>query len=298
MNKIEYRQQREVKMAVIFCDTDCELWHTTAKELGVEVIKMPYSVEIEEYYYDLGEKTDIADFFSQMEKGAKVSTAGLNEQTYIDYFEPYFKKGEDILYIAFSSKMSSTFLHMDNAVQKLSKKYPNVKFVKFDTLNISLGAGILVYLGAKYFKEHNQDIEKTCEYLTSIRDKVEVLFVVNDLKYLARGGRISKAKATIANIMNVKPILTVNKEGEIDVATKVNGSKKAFKYLVNKVIEEYSTTEDAPIFLVDTISNNMVDKLEEEILQSIKAKVVKQPIGPVIGAHCGPGTFGIIYIKK
>ena len=285
-------------MAVIFCDTDCELWHTTAKELGVEVIKMPYNVEIEEYYYDLGEKTDIADFFSQMEKGAKVSTAGLNEQTYIDYFEPYFKKGEDILYIAFSSKMSSTFLHMDNAVQKLSKKYPDVKFVKFDTLNISLGAGILVYLGARYFNEHNQNIEKTCEYLASIRDKVEVLFVVNDLKYLARGGRISKSKATIANIMNVKPILTVNKEGEIDVATKVNGSKKAFKYLVSKATEEYSSKEDAPIFLVDTISNNMVDKLEEEILQSIKAKVVKQPIGPVIGAHCGPGTFGIIYIKQ
>lgn len=285
-------------MAVIFCDTDCELWHTTAKELGVEVIKMPYSVEIEEYYYDLGEKTDIADFFNQMEKGAKVSTAGLNEQTYIDYFEPYFKKGEDILYIAFSSKMSSTFLHMDNAVLKLSEKYPDVKFIKFDTLNISLGAGMLVYLGAKYFKEHGEDVEKTCEYLASIRDKVEVLFVVNDLKYLARGGRISKAKATIANIMNVKPILTVNQEGEIDVATKVNGSKKAFKYLVSKVAENYSTEHNAPIFLVDTISNNMVDQLDDAILKEVKAEIVKQPIGPVIGAHCGPGTFGVIYMKK
>lgn len=285
-------------MAVVFCDTDCELWHTTAKELGVEIIKMPYSVETEEYYYDLGEKTDIAVFFKQMEDGAKVSTAGLNEGTYIDYFEPYFQKGEDILYIAFSSKMSSTFLHMENAVAKLSEKYPKVKFKRFDTLSISLGAGMLVYLGVKYFNENGKDIDKTCEYLTRMRDKVEVLFVVNDLKYLARGGRISKAKATIANIMNVKPILTVNKDGEIDVATKVNGSKKAFKYLVNNVIDNIDESTNAPIFLVDTISNKMVDALESEISKDVKSKIVKQPIGPVIGAHCGPGTFGVIYLKK
>ena len=96
-------------MAVFFCDTDCELWYTTAKELGVKVIPMPYTVDGEERLYDLGENTDIKAFFDRMRAGAAVSTAGLNPQTYIDIFEPYFKAGEEVLYVAFSSRMSNTY---------------------------------------------------------------------------------------------------------------------------------------------------------------------------------------------
>lgn len=286
-------------MSVLFCDTDCELWYTSADELGVEVIKMPYIVDGEEYLYDLGREIDITDFFSKMKKGSKVVTAGLNESAYIEYFEPYFKKGEDILYIAFSSKMSSTFIHMDHAVEMLHEKYPNVKFKRFDTLNICLGAGILVYLGAKYFNSHNCDIDKTYEYLESIRDKVSILFVVDDLIYLFRGGRISKAKATIANVMHIKPILTVNKDGEIDIETKVNGSKKAYRYILNKVLETYANIDDAPIYIVDADNAEVGDALEKDVKENIKgASIVRQPIGPVIGAHCGPGTYGVIFMHK
>jgi len=286
-------------MSVLFCDTDCELWHTAVEELGVQVIKMPYIIDGEEYLYDLGEETDFIDFFDKMKKGSKVMTAGLNESAYIEYFEPYFKKGEDILYIAFSSKMSSTFIHMDHAISVLHEKYPNVKFRRFDTLNISLGAGVLVYLGAKFFNAHNCDIDKTYEYLEKIRDKVSILFVVDDLIYLSRGGRISKAKATIANVMHIKPILTVNKDGEIDIETKVNGSKKAYRYILNKVLETYINIDGAPIYIVDADNAEIGNALENDINENIKGvSIVRQPIGPVIGAHCGPGTYGIIFMHK
>ena len=90
-------------MAVIFCDTDCELWYTRAEELDLKVIRMPYIIDGEEKLADLGESGDTAEFFAKMKSGASASTAGLNQQIYYDIFEPYFKAGEDILYIAFSS---------------------------------------------------------------------------------------------------------------------------------------------------------------------------------------------------
>lgn len=188
-------------MAVFFCDTDCELWYTTAKELGVKVIPMPYTVDGEERLYDLGENTDIKAFFDRMRAGAAVSTAGLNPQTYIDIFEPYFKAGEEVLYVAFSSRMSNTFSYLDTAIAELKAKYPDAKYRRYDTLNISMGAGIMVYLAAKFFNAHGGDVDATCAYLDTLVQNVAVLFVVDDLKYLARGGRLSPAKAKIGNVL-------------------------------------------------------------------------------------------------
>ena len=148
-------------MAVFFCDTDCELWYTTAKELGVKVIPMPYTVDGEERLYDLGENTDLKAFFDRMRAGAAVSTAGLNPQTYIDIFEPYFKAGEEVLYVAFSSRMSNTFSYLDTAIAELKAKYPDAKYRRYDTLNISMGAGIMVYLAAKFFNAHGGGVGGT-----------------------------------------------------------------------------------------------------------------------------------------
>ena len=210
-------------MAAIFCDTDCELWYTHARELNLEVIRMPYTIDGEEKLCDLGEETDSHDFYTKMRNGASASTAGLNQQIYYDTFEPFFKRGEDILYIAFSSKLSGTFEYLDLAIAELKKQYPNVKFRKFDTLNICMGAGLLVYMAGKYCREHGDDIDATYAYLERNVSKVGIYFVVDDMKYLARGGRISPAKAKIGNLMNIKPVLTVE-DGKLTYTTDyING---------------------------------------------------------------------------
>ncbi len=283
-------------MAVLFCDTDCELWYTTANELGLKVIGMPYTVNGVEKIYDLGEDTDIEAFFNEMKAGATVTTSGLNVDTYIDIFEPYFAKGEDILYIAFSSKMSGTFGPMQKAVDELSVKYPGVRFRKFDTLNICLGAGLLVYLGAKFFNQNGGDIDKTYAYLETILDKVGIYFVVEDLKYLARGGRLSSSSALFGNLMQVKPILRVDDEGMISVYSKQQGSKKAMAFMFQEFKKKYNPFDNAPVFIVG--ANN--DKAVAEFSAMVKEfapnqEVMIQPIGPVIGAHCGPGTYGVIF---
>lgn len=285
-------------MAVIFCDTDCELWYTRANELNLQVIRMPYVIDGEEKLADLGESEDAAEFYAKMRAGASASTAGLNQQIYYDIFEPYFKAGEDILYIAFSSQLSGTFAYLDLAIKELNDKYPGVKFRKFDTLNICVGAGILVYLGAKYCREHGDDIDAAYDYLQSIVGKVGIYFVVDDMKYLARGGRISPAKAKIGNLLNIKPVLTVI-DGKLDVCNKANGTKKAYKYMLEMFTEKHNAEMDAPVIVVDAdnrvVSDEFVEKLKE-IEPSID--VWQQPVGPVIGAHAGPGTLGVIFMAK
>lgn len=286
-------------MAVFFCDTDCELWYTTAKELGVKVIPMPYTVDGEERLYDLGENTDIKAFFDRMRAGAAVSTAGLNPQTYIDIFEPYFKAGEEVLYVAFSSRMSNTFSYLDTAIAELKAKYPNAKYRRYDTLNISMGAGIMVYLAAKFFNAHGGDVDATCAYLDTLVQNVAVLFVVDDLKYLARGGRLSPAKAKIGNVLQLKPVLYVNKEGEIDVLTKQNGFKKAMSFIVSEFARKYRHVEGAPVVIVGADCDGYVAELRSRIEpEAGGAEIIVQPVGPVIGAHCGPGTYGIIFTAE
>ena len=286
-------------MAVFFCDTDCELWYTTAKALGVKVIPMPYTVDGEERLYDLGENTDIKAFFDRMRAGAAVSTAGLNPQTYIDIFEPYFKAGEEVLYVAFSSRMSNTFSYLDTAIAELKAKYPDAKYRRYDTLNISMGAGIMVYLAAKFFNAHGGDVDATCAYLDTLVQNVAVLFVVDDLKYLARGGRLSPAKAKIGNVLQLKPVLYVNKEGEIDVLTKQNGFKKAMSFIVSEFARKYRPVEGAPVVIVGADCDGYVAELRSRIEpEAGGAEIIVQPVGPVIGAHCGPGTYGIIFTAE
>lgn len=286
-------------MSVLFCDTDCELWYTTARELGVKVIPMPYTVDGEERLYDLGENTDLNAFFKRMREGASVSTAGLNPETYIELFEPYFAAGEDILYVAFSSKMSNTFSYLKIAIDELSAKYPGVRYRRFDTLNISMGAGLMVYMAAKFFNANGGDIDATYDYLETLVQNVAVLFAVDDLKYLARGGRLSPAKAAIGNVLQLKPVLYVNREGEIDVLTKQKGFKKAMSYIVSSFEQKFRPVEGAPVVIVGAACDDYVAELRSRIEPLAQGtEIIVQPVGPVIGAHCGPGTYGIIFTAE
>lgn len=195
--------------------------------------------------------------------------------------------------------MSNTFSYLDTAIAELKAKYPDAKYRRYDTLNISMGAGIMVYLAAKFFNAHGGDVDATCAYLDTLVQNVAVLFVVDDLKYLARGGRLSPAKAKIGNVLQLKPVLYVNKEGEIDVLTKQSGFKKAMSFIVSEFARKYRPVEGAPVVIVGADCDGYVAELRSRIEpEAGGAEIIVQPVGPVIGAHCGPGTYGIIFTAE
>lgn len=285
-------------MYQLFCDSNCELWHTTVKDLGLNVIRMPYIIDNQEHYYDMGEKTDFKAFFEKMRNGAMPKTAGLNEYAYIEYFEPILARGEDIYYITFSHQMSGTFSAMKNAINALKEKYPEREIRFKDSKLISLGSGFVTYYGALKHKE-GATMDELDAYLDDLIEHVSIYFVVNDLTYLHRGGRVSGISRVVGNLLNIKPILCFNEEGKIININKVKGLKKALSTMLDYMKHKGSDVDKYKIYVLEADCKDDANRFIENIKAIYpNADVCLQPVGPVIGAHCGPGTIGLVFHSK
>lgn len=282
-------------MSVLIIDADGELWFTRQEELGVDYIKMPFSYGGKEYDYDLGKDTDFRAFYDAVRKGEVPKTMALNPEDYIRILTPYFEKGEDVLYVSFSHAMSGTFDHLNTALTTLYEKYPDRKCTVFDTKGISLGAGIQMEYAAE-LKNAGASDEEIIAKLTEFRDRIAVYFVVDDLMHLKRGGRLSGVAAFAGTLLSLKPILTLDEHGGLKVFEKITGKKKALRKMADRVINELTGT-DFPVYIVDADCPEEGDALKEMILEKRpEAKIIRQIVGPVIGAHCGPGTIGVIFV--
>lgn len=282
-------------MSVLIIDADGELWFKRQEELGVDYIKMPFSYGGKEYYYDLGKETDFRAFYDAVRKGDVPKTMALNPEEYIDIIEPYFARGEDVLYVSFSHAMSGTFDHLETALKTLSEKYPQRTCRVFDTKGISLVAGLQMEYAAE-LKNGGASDEEIIEKLTALRDRVAVYFVVDDLMHLKRGGRLSGIAAFAGTLLSLKPILTHDARGGLKVYEKIAGKRKALRKMADKVIAELTGTE-FPVYIIDADCPEEGDSLRDMILEKRpEAKIVRQIVGPVIGAHCGPGTVGVIFV--
>lgn len=285
-------------MSVFFTDTDCEMLYTDAEALGMHIIGMPYTIKNKEYVYDYGKNTNIKQFYDDMRNGEIATTAALNSQDYINYFEPIFANGEDILYVHFSSELSGTFNYMQTALNILKEKYPERKVTCFDTGNICVGAGIQAIEACKLHNSGASD-EEVIKFLTEFKDKIGIYFYVDSLQYLKRGGRISAASAVVGTMFNIKPILSVTKEGKLEKLLTVKGTKKAVDFMFKKFMEEYNDDDKYEVFVLDADNKTVGDELAEKVRTSGKKVQLRRLfVGPVIGAHAGPGTVGIIFVKK
>lgn len=282
-------------MSVLLCDSNCELWYTTLKELGVEFIPMPYFIDGKEYFYDLGEKTDFKSFYGKVRGGAIPNTMALNPENYKDILTPYFERGEDVLYVSFSHAMSGTFLQLDAALAELKEKFPDRVCRVFNTNSISLGAGLQVLAAARKKKEGATDGE-IVEFLKEFTNKVALYFVVDDLMHLKRGGRLKAAAAVAGTLLGIKPILTTDASGGLGVCEKTVGRKKSVNALADKVVRRLSDAS-YPVYVIDADCAEEGERLASLIrAKRPDAEIVRQTVGPVIGAHCGPGTLGVIFV--
>lgn len=283
-------------MSKFFCDSNCELWFTRFDALNATCIQMPYTVDGEEKFYDLGRNTDSRGFFDKMRGGANVKTQALNENDYIEYFEPVVASGEDILYVHFSREMSGTFNSMEKAVAALKEKYPERKITAVDTMNISMGAGIVVYYAAKMHNDGATD-EEVVEFVKTFREKVKVYFTVDDLKYLKRGGRLSAFKAMMGTIFSIKPVIsTIN--GKLENILNVKGRKKALHTLVD-YLDSDKVDLNYPIVILNGDTDDDVSLTVDMICEKHPdADIWEQLIGPVVGCHCGPDTIGMIFVAS
>lgn len=285
-------------MRTFFIDTDSELPYSYVKELGLELIKMPYTLDGKEYYDDAGEHTNQKDFFAALREGKMSKTSALNTQIYLDIFEPHFANGEEMFYLTFGHEMSATFQFMDVAVKELSEKYPNASFRSFDSRNISMGCGIQCYYAGKMFKE-GKSFDEIIAFLEKFSNETATYFAVDDLDHLRRGGRLSGVAAFAGKLIGIKPILQVNDEGKIVKYATVKGSKKVISFFVDLMKEFACDLDKYDVFILHGDVEEQGNALKAAVEQQFpEAKVHLIMVGPVIGTHCGPGTLGIIFHGK
>ncbi|MBQ8504704.1 MAG: DegV family protein [Clostridia bacterium] len=281
--------------SVLLIDADGELWYTRQEELGVECISMPYTYNDNEYYYDLGKNTDLKKFYQAIRDGAIPKTMALNPQEYYEIIEKHYAAGNDVLYVSFSHAMSGTFNHLNTALNMLAEKYPDRKTTVFNTNSISLGAGIQMEYAAE-LKNKGASDEEILAFLKEFTNRSVVYFVVDDLMHLKRGGRLSGFAAFAGTLLSLKPILTIDAEGKLGVLEKVAGKKKAIRSIADKVNKTLTGLEYR-VYVLDADCPADGDMLADLIKQAHPdANIIRQTIGPVIGAHCGPGTVGTVFI--
>lgn len=284
---------------ILMTDSDSDIPFSYVTEHNIPVVQMPYMVDGREYLDDLGQTIDHKTYFDMMRNGATPTTAAQNEAYYLEFFEPYLAEGHDILFIAFSSKMSATINALRAAKDELLEKYTERKFRVVDTLSISAPQTILV-MKAKEMQEAGKSLDEVGDWVEANKLRAQAWLTVDDLKYLQRGGRIKPLAAALGTMLGLKPILTESRDGLIVSVDKVRGRRTAVAAIVKRALDNIEVPEEACPIIVHADDAATAGEIARQLKEKEPriGEVLIHQLGPVIGAHCGPGTVALCFLGK
>ena len=281
----------------IFTDSSCDLSPELLKEWGVEFSSLTFRFDGDDKEY-IGMDMPTKEFYDKMREGGIAKTAAVNTEVFKEAFEGALSQGYDVLYIAFSSGLSTTYNSGRIAALELSEKYPDRKVIAVDTLSASAGFGLIVY-SAVQKKNNGASIEEVRDYVTSIVPNLCHWFTVDDLVYLKRGGRISPAVAFVGSVLGIKPVLHMDDAGHLVNVTKVRGRRNAVSTLADKFGELALEKATDEIFISHADCMQDAEYLAGLLKDRYGATVkLITDVGPVIGAHSGPGTLALFFFGK
>lgn len=282
---------------ILISDSSTDLTPELMKESNIEILPLTFMVDGKSYLNYLDEREmPIKEFYSLLRGGKVVTTGQVNVKNFLDVFEKYLKSGLDILYIAFSSGLSGTYNSATIAAAELSEKYPERKIIVVDSLSASMGEGLLVYLAAQKAK-NGASIDEVAKWVEDNKLNLCHWFTVDDLLFLKRGGRVSSAAALMGTALGIKPVMHVDNEGHLIPMSKVRGRRKSLDALVAKMEESAINPKEQVVFISHGDCLEDAEYLAKQIKSKLKVKDIKiNTIGPVIGAHSGPGTMALFFL--
>ena len=282
---------------VILTDSSADLSAQMAAELEVEVLPLSFTME-DKTYYNWPDNRDIdpADFYARLRGGAMAITAAVNVADYTEAIEPFLKEGKDVLVLAFSSGLSATCNSAKIAAGELMEQYPGRTVAVVDTLCASLGQGLLVWYAAR-LRQQGKSLEEVQAWTEEHKLNLCHWFTVDDLMFLKRGGRVSAATAVLGTMLAIKPVMHVDNEGHLIKVGTARGRNASLKALVDHMEESVLDLKDQVIF----ISHGDCLADAQKVADDVKARfgvetVVINYVGPVIGAHSGPGTVALFFL--
>lgn len=277
----------------IFTDSACDLSAEVLRLWGVKFCSLSFMFDGESRSYENYE-LPAPVFYQFMRDGKTAQTSAINPDSFSHAFERELKKGRDILYLGFSSALSTTCNSARIAAEELTEQYPDRKILVVDTLGASAGQGLLVYLTVQQ-KRAGASIEEAARFAEENKQRVCQWFTTDTLTYLKRGGRVSSASAVFGNMLDIRPLMHVDEEGKLTNTAKLRGRKATIRALADKAIQ--SAEEGCPIFISHADCEEDAIALAHMIrdARGLKPEIITD-VGPVIGAHAGPGTLALFFV--
>lgn len=282
---------------VIFTDSACDISAAVLESWGARFCSLQFKFDGDDTLYSNND-LDADVFYARMRAGGVAKTSAINSETFRIAFEAALKEGKDVLYIGFSSALSATYTAGRIAAEELREAYPERRLLSVDSLSGSAGEGLLVYLAVKE-KEKGKSIEEVAAFAEQMRTKICHVVTVNDLVYLKRGGRISPTVAFVGNALGLKPMIYVTEEGKLETFAKARGRKKAMATMVERYGALAEDAANGTVFISHAACADEARALADTLKATYGVSVaLVTDIGPVIGAHVGPGGLVLLFVGK
>ena len=284
----------------IFTDSCCDLPYQFVESNSdiLSVISIPVQINGEEYLDDLGKTLPHEKFYGYLREQIMPTTAQINSFMFANEFRKELEKGNDVLYLCFSSGLSGTYNSSRIAVEELREEFPQRYIETIDTLSASVGLGVII-LKSLNMARSGHTIEEIAKWVEENKLKTNHWFGVDNLTFLKNGGRISETKAFVGNVLNLKPTLTINQEGKLLPHTNCRGRKKSISFLSQKVVENLIDSSEPQIIVGH--GNNLEDALKlKTILEETydSSNIMVTELSMTIASHVGPDMLAVAFIGK
>lgn len=283
-----------MEKTIISVESTCDLSAEKIREYGLALVNMEYSVNGETHKMGDGAFT-MHEFYEKMRGGAITKTSQVNVFDAKEHLGKLLKEGFDVIHLSFSSSLSGTHENFVSAAKELEKEYPERRIAVIDSLCACAGQGYYAVAVAEYLAAHS--FAETVRYAEDLRRRIVHYFVVDDLKYLARGGRISKATALLGNALMMKPVMHMDKEGRLVPYKKVLTRRRSVITLADLVAKNYDKSIKR-IYLAHADCPDEANFLADRIEGATGIRPEIFDLGMVIGSHSGPGTLSVYISAK
>ncbi|MBP5242330.1 MAG: DegV family protein [Clostridia bacterium] len=284
-------------------DSTCDLYADYMREHRIFCAPLTFTVEekdgtMSDFKDDFQSEADYIAFYNRLRAGAFSHTSKLNYQAHYEHFLKLAQGGaKDVLHFTISSGLSSTKDIAAKAAADIRALYPDFNVMVVDPLTATVGQGALVKIAAQW-RDEGKEMAETYNHVTALRPYIQHFIIADDLNYLYRGGRVSAPKAAIGGILGIKPMITFNTEGQVEVLEKNRGMKASLRACIAKFDKMPLDRRYDLVYIVHTDNYPAAEWLRQKVVERFGFEPNVSVMGPVIGSHLGPGGVGFGYFSE
>lgn len=287
-----------MKNYLVLTDVSCDIDMTALQTYDVKFIPMEYSLK-EEMRVCKGKESEelLKEFYNGQRKGELTKTTQISPYNYEEYLTPYLKEGYSLLYLSLSGGLSDTYRSACLAAAALKEKYPEQDILVVDSYAATGGMGVLTERACRN-RLNGMTLKQNYEDLVAATKNIKHWFLVQDLMYLKRGGRVGAGTAVIGTMLNIKPILKIDENGKLVTISKKRGNNAAVQELYERFCNTFNDCGDV-VYVIDADAKELADTLEQKIKDAYPEVTIKRSmLSPIIGAHTGPGMVAVCHMGK